>query len=107
MAVKNLAFEADARGSLLAGVEKLAAAVYTVAKGALEETKEGSVSLYSPLISKRRARVEALKSVAANAFDGALGVMMHFLLKERDISPETREELRQLLDDDSEGDRDD
>ena len=27
MAVKNLAFEADARGALLAGVEKLAAAV--------------------------------------------------------------------------------
>ena len=68
-----------------------------VAKEAVGESKQGNTSYYEPLISRIRARRSALKSLVNQAFDGALGPMMHFLVEQENISEKQREELVELL----------
>ena len=64
-----------------------------VAKGALAERKVGNTSLYEPLITRQKARGIALRSLVAEAFDGALGSLVHFAVEEEKLSPA---ELRRL-----------
>jgi predicted transcriptional regulator len=68
-----------------------------VAKGALAERKEGKTSLYEPLLTRRSARAKALSALAADAFDGAFGTLMHFLVEEEKLSPDERGKLMSLL----------
>ena len=68
-----------------------------VAKGALAERKEGKTSLYEPLLTRRAARARALGALAADAFDGAFGTLMHFLVEEEKLSPAERAKLMDLL----------
>jgi len=68
-----------------------------VAKEAVGESKQGNTSYYDPLISRIRARRSALKSLVNQAFDGALGPMMHFLVEQENISEKQREELIEML----------
>ena len=72
-----------------------------VAKGALTERKEGNVSVYEPVVTARKARLSALKGVAEDAFDGAFGSLMHFLVEEEELSPAERKALKELLDEES------
>jgi len=67
-----------------------------VAKGAVSERKIGNTAVYEPLVTSRRARLAALKSVAEEAFDGAFDTLVHFLVEER-LSAGERKRLVKLL----------
>lgn len=71
------------------------------AKGAVAETLEGKTALYVPLVTRQKARLAALRSVAEEAFDGAFGTLVHFLLEEEKISPEERKRLAKMLEDEA------
>ena len=76
-----------------------------VAKGALSETKRANTSVYEPLLGRGRARMLALTSVAEQAFDGAFGSLMHFLVEREKLSDDERRRLIELLDtEETEGD---
>ena len=64
-------------------------------KGAVKESKNGNTSLYEPLLSRQIARRNALKSLVNQAFDGAFGPLMHFMLEDQKL---TTAQKRQLLD---------
>jgi BlaI family transcriptional regulator, penicillinase repressor len=66
-------------------------------KGAVRESKEGAVSRYDPLVSERSARLHAVRSLLDQAFDGALGPLMHFLVEEKQLTPKVKEELMEVL----------
>ena len=67
------------------------------AKGAVSERKEGNVAVYEPLVTNKRARLAALKSVAEEAFDGAFGALVHFLVEEEELTAAERRKLAGLL----------
>jgi len=68
-----------------------------VEKKAVRERKDGNASVYEPLISRKAARLSAIKSLADQAFDGAFGPMMHFLVQEQKLSAKQRRELSKIL----------
>ena len=68
-----------------------------VGKGAISEHKRSNLSFYEPKITKRKARMAALASIADDAFDGAFGSLMHFLLEEETLSPAQRRQLIERL----------
>ena len=66
-------------------------------KKAVKETKNGNVGYYEPILSRQNAQRTALKSLANQAFDGAFGPLMHFLLEDEKLSAKQRAELLQVL----------
>ncbi len=66
-------------------------------KGVVRESKQGNVSLYEPILSRRQARKTALSAVLNQAFDGAFGPLMHFLLEDQKLSAKQRRELIGIL----------
>ncbi len=68
-----------------------------VEKDAVDETKQGNTSLYTPLISQRKARLSAFRSLLETAFDGAMGPMVHFLIEEKQLTPKQEKELKAFL----------
>ena len=66
-------------------------------KGAISEHKRGNLSFYEPLLTRPRARMAALRSLVDDAFDGAFGPLMHFLVEKEKLSPEERRRLTQML----------
>ena len=68
-----------------------------VEKNAVSEQKQANISIYEPVLSRRKARRSALSSLAAQAFDGAFGPLMHFLLEDQNLSDQQRSELINLL----------
>lgn len=68
-----------------------------VDKNAVKETKKGNVGLYEPILTRPQARRSALKSLANQAFDGAFGPLMHFLVEDQKISDKQKEEILQAL----------
>jgi predicted transcriptional regulator len=68
-----------------------------VDKKAVAERKQGNASVYEPLISRHRARRSALRALADQAFDGAFGPLMHFLLEEQKLTAKQRKELIAVL----------
>lgn len=73
-----------------------------VDKGAVHEYKEGNTSLYEPILTRENARHSALKTLVNQAFDGAYGPMMHFLVNDQRLSRAQREALAKILEDQSE-----
>lgn len=71
-------------------------------KGAVREYKEGNTSLYEPLLTRDNARRSALKTLVNQAFDGAYGPLMHFLVNDRRLSAEQRRALAKILKDQTE-----
>jgi BlaI family penicillinase repressor len=71
-----------------------------VEKNAVSEQKQGNTSLYEPLLSQRKARLSALTSMLDQAFDGATGPLVHFLLEEKRLSPRQKRELIEKLNED-------
>ena len=69
-----------------------------VAKGALKEAKRGNASIYQPRVTRSRARLQALKALAGDAFDGAFGTLVHFLVEQEKLSETEREKLLEILD---------
>ena len=53
-----------------------------VEKGAISERKRSNVSFYETILIKSKARLATLKSVVNDAFEGAFGPLMHFLVEE-------------------------
>ena len=68
-----------------------------VEKEAVRESKRGNVGIYEPILSRQNARRNALKSLANQAFDGAFGPLMHFLLEDQNLSGRQREQLLEAL----------
>jgi BlaI family penicillinase repressor len=64
-----------------------------VEKGTVKESKNGNTSLYEPLLSRQDARRNALKSLANQAFDGAFGPLMHFLLEDQKLTDSQRQQF--------------
>jgi BlaI family penicillinase repressor len=90
------------RGRLPAGVNWAYTTIKTmltrlVEKKAVRETKQGNTSVYDPLVSQRKARLSALRSLLDQAFDGTMGPLVHFLAEEKQLSAEEREELARIL----------
>jgi len=70
-------------------------------KSAIREYKEGNTSLYEPILTRDNARRSALKTLVNQAFDGAYGPLMHFLVNDRRLSREQREALAKIFEDQS------
>ena len=66
-------------------------------KNAVKETKKGNISIYEPVLTRQNAQRNALKSLVNQAFDGAFGPMMHFLLEDQKLSKTQREVLLHIL----------
>ena len=66
-------------------------------KKAIRKSKKGKIAYYEPLLSRRQARKTALSMLLNQAFDGAFGPMMHFLVEDEKLSVKEREELIQVL----------
>ena len=74
-------------------------------KKAVHESKQGNVSIYEPILSRRQARKSALRIVLNQAFDGAFGPLMHFLLEDQKLSSRERRELITILEKNAKGKR--
>ena len=68
-----------------------------VEKGAVSEHKRSNLSFYKPTLTKRKARMAALSSVVNDAFEGAFGPLMHFLVEDQGLSAKQRQELIKAL----------
>ena len=68
-----------------------------VEKRVVDKSKNGNVGLYEPLISRRQARRTAFKMMLDQAFDGAFGSMMHFLVEDESLSESDCKELITIL----------
>ena len=68
-----------------------------VEKEAVSERKQGNTSIYEPLLSRQKARRRALRMLADQAFDGAFGPLMHFLLEDQKLPAKQRAELLRAL----------
>lgn len=73
-----------------------------VEKEAVSENKRSNTSVYEPLVSQRKARLSAFRSLLDQSFDGAMGPLMHFLLQEQKLSAKQRKELIEILRSESE-----
>jgi len=68
-----------------------------VEKKAVGKSKRGNIGLYEPLVSRRQARRTAMRMMLDQAFDGAFGPMMHFLVEDEKLSASQRKELIKIL----------
>jgi len=68
-----------------------------VEKKAVGKNKRGNIGLYEPLVSRRQARRTAMRIMLDQAFDGAFGPMMHFLVEDEKLSASQRKELIKIL----------
>ena len=67
-------------------------------KKAVLEAKKAGVGVYEPILTRQNARRNALKSLANQAFDGAFGPLMHFLLEDqKHPSPSDEEHFYRLI----------
>ena len=66
-------------------------------KKAIKEVKKGNVGLYEPLLTRQHAQRSALKMLVNQAFDGAFGPLMHFLVENQNLSDIQKEELFKKL----------
>lgn len=66
-------------------------------KKAVKETKKGNISIYEPVLTKAGAQRNALKTLVNQAFDGAFGPLMHFLLEDKTLSKDDKEQLRRMI----------
>jgi len=68
-----------------------------VEKKAVGEVKEGNTSVYEPLVSQRKARLSAFRLLLDQAFDGAVGPLVHFLTEEEQLTAKEKAELKKIL----------
>ena len=99
---KHPATARDVMDRLPAGVKWAYTTIKTmltrlVEKKVIREAKQGNTSVYDPLISQRKARLSAFRSLLETAFDGAMGPLVHFLVEEEQLTPKQRKELAKLV----------
>ena len=68
-----------------------------VHKGGVKEYKEGNTSLYEPILTRDKARRSALKTLVNQAFDGAFGPLVQFLVDDPSLSKKQRRALAKAL----------
>ena len=68
-----------------------------VGKTVISERKRANTSIYEPRLTREKAQRNALRVLMDQAFDGAMGPLMHFLIEDQKLSNKQREELIQLL----------
>jgi BlaI family penicillinase repressor len=68
-----------------------------VEKKAVGKSKRGNIGLYEPLVSRRQARRTAMRIMLDQAFDGAFGPMIYFLMEDESLSAGERKELIKIL----------
>ena len=68
-----------------------------VEKQGVAEQKRGNTSVYEPRLSQTVARKSALKTLANQAFDGAFGPLLHFLVDEQNLTARQRAEVLKVL----------
>ncbi len=73
-----------------------------VEKKAVGEVKQGNTSVYEPLVSQQRARLSAFRSLLDQAFDGAVGPLVHFLAEQEQFTAKEKAELKKILESDAE-----
>ncbi len=73
-----------------------------VEKKAVTEAKHGNTSVYDPLVSQQKARLSAFRSLLDQAFDGAIGPLVHFLAEEKQLTAQEKEELARILESEAE-----
>ena len=78
-----------------------------VEKKVVSECKNSNTSIYEPLLSQRKARLIAFRSMLDQAFDGATDPLLHFLLEEKQLSAKQKEKLVEILRNESVGLNDD
>ncbi|MHC4782968.1 MAG: BlaI/MecI/CopY family transcriptional regulator [Planctomycetota bacterium] len=66
-------------------------------KKVVKETKKGNVGFYEPVLSRPQAQRNALKSLVNQAFDGAFGPLMHFLVEDQKVTDKQKEDLIKAL----------
>ena len=73
-----------------------------VEKDAVSEVKQGNTSVYEPMVSQQKARLSAFRSLLDQAFDGAVGPLVHFLAEEKQLTAKEKKELRKILESEAE-----
>jgi BlaI family penicillinase repressor len=68
-----------------------------VEKEAVSEKKQSNTSVYEPLVSQRKARLSAFRSLLEQSFDGAMGPLVHFMLEEQKLNAKQKKELIEIL----------
>ncbi|MHC4461937.1 MAG: BlaI/MecI/CopY family transcriptional regulator [Planctomycetota bacterium] len=68
-----------------------------VEKKAVSEAKKGNTSFYEPILLRHQARQTALRTLLTQAFDGAFGPLMHFLVEDQNLTARQRKELIKIL----------
>ena len=68
-----------------------------VEKKVVSEYKSSNTSIYEPLLSQRKARLIAFRSMLDQAFDGATDPLLHFMLEEKQLSAKQKRELAKIL----------
>ena len=68
-----------------------------VEKKVVSECKNSNTSIYEPLLSQKKARLIAFRSMLDQAFDGATDPLLHFLLEEKQLSAKQKKELVKIL----------
>lgn len=68
-----------------------------VEKKVVSESKKGNISYYEPILTHRKARQTALRTLLNQAFDGAFGPLMHFLVEDQNLTAKKRKELIEIL----------
>ncbi len=66
-------------------------------KHAVSEIKQGNTSVYDPLVSQSKARLNAFRSLLDQAFDGAMGPLVHFLVEEQQLTAKETEDMVKVL----------
>ena len=70
-------------------------------KKVVSESKSSNTSIYEPLLTQRKARLIAFRSMLDQAFDGATDPLLHFLLEEKQLSDKQQKELAKILNEES------
>ena len=104
---KHPATARDIRDRLPAGVNWAYTTIKTMLtrlaeKKAVSEIKQGNTSVYDPLVSQQKARLSAFRSLLDQAFDGAIGPLVHFLAEEKQLTAREKAELAKILESESE-----
>jgi BlaI family penicillinase repressor len=68
-----------------------------VGKRAINERKQGKTSVYEPVITQDKAQRSAFKSLLNQAFEGAMGPLVHCLVEEKQLSAGQRRTLIKIL----------
>ena len=68
-----------------------------VNKGAVKEYKRGITSHYEPVLKQEDAQRSAFKTLLNQAFDGAFGPMLHFLVNDQSLTDAQRQALAEAL----------